>query len=322
MTTQRANRPPLSVVSNLLIATFSIAYGLVLQALPLMLFKDRANYLNYAQDSANILNRYAESGLLTVLANEPVWLTLNITLAQFLSAEAILQSVIFIGASLFSYVFLRADPKNAIWLILFVLTPQILKNFITHLRQGVGIAVFFAGYIMHGKYRRWVVMGLAPFIHASFFFVLPFVIVPHMLERMRLAIDVRLTVMSLLALVASLSIGIVAALVGARQVDAYDFAMTSVSGLGFVFWSAVFFIFLLEGRGFLQQRQSAASVLLFYLLSYFFIEVTARIFESGLPLVLLAGLHLTGWRKWGFLSSYLAYSLIQWVLNLSSPTPF
>ena len=64
------------------VATFlvSIAYGGILQALPVMAFKDRANYLNYAENAGNVLRAYAQDGLLTILANEPIWLTVNIIL--------------------------------------------------------------------------------------------------------------------------------------------------------------------------------------------------------------------------------------------------
>ena len=163
----------------------------------------------------------------------------------------------------------------------------------------------------------WLLMAVAPLIHASFFIVVAFVSLPTILRNLRLAIDARLLAMAQFSLLTSLSIGFIAALLGARQGSSYEFGMGDVSGLGFLFWLAVAGLFVLQGKMHLEEHQAAASVLLMYLLSYFFVEVTARIFESGMPLVLLAALALTSWRRWAFISLYMFYSIFGWVTQLS-----
>jgi hypothetical protein len=313
---------PVPLLQRVFLASFSLFYGYVLQALPVMQFKDRANYLNYAENSSEILTRYVEDGLIALLANEPVWLVVNSFLALFLDPESVIRAIVFISASLFAYVFTRADPRNSLWLMLFLLMPQMLKNFITHLRQGLGLAIFFAGYFASRRALGWLLMAAAPLIHASFFFVVAFVMLPAILRNMRLAVDVRLLTMGGFSLFISLSIGFIAALVGARQISSYEFAMTDVSGLGFLFWLAVAGLFVLQGKIHLERHQAAAGVLLLYLLSYFLVEVTARIFESGMPLVLLAALAMTSWRRWAFVSLFVVYSVILWMMRLASATPF
>jgi len=72
--------------------------------------------------------------------------------------------------------------------------------------------------------------------------------------------------------------------------------MTDVSGLGFVLWLGVFILFRMEGRQFLRIHAFETGMIVFYLGTYWLIEVTARIFESSVLLVLIAGLSLTGWR--------------------------
>lgn len=314
--------PPASLLQKAFLATFSLFYGYLLQALPVMQFKDRANYLNYAENSAVILARNMEDGLIAVLANEPVWLIINSSLALLLDPEAVIRFIVFVSASLFAYAFTRADPRNSFWLILFLLMPQLLKNFIIHLRQGLGLAVFFAGYFSSRRAWRLLLLAAAPLIHASFFVVLAFVMLPVILRNIKLAIDVRLLTMAGFSLFVSLSIGFIAALVGARQVSSYDFAMTEVSGLGFLFWLAVAGLFVLQGKIHLERHQAAAGVLLLYLLSYFLVEVTARIFESAMPLVLLAALAMTSWRRWAFISLFMVYCIVLWMMRLSSLTPF
>lgn len=47
--------------------------------------------------------------------------------------------------------------------------------------------------------------------------------------------------------------------------------------------------------------------------------VTARIFESAILLVLLAGLHLTKWRRYAFLSAFLFYFLFSYLSRVGQP---
>jgi len=323
MSADHYRKPQLTMHHKIMLICFSLAYGYFLQALPLLDFLDRHNYLIYAEQSFDILVITASRGVLPLLSNEPVWLLINSGLAQIFEPEVVLRIIIFSAAALFSYSLLRVDPKNSLWLILFLLMPVLLKNHITHLRQGLAMALFYAGYFSHGSVRRILLITIAPFIHSSFFFILPIVILPAIFKRLRLAMDLRMIVFAGFAIFASLSLGVIATMLGARQSGVYNFEIaSSVSGLGFVFWMMMGCLFVLQGEKYLKQNQEAIGVLVFYLVSYFFIEVTGRIFESGLPLVLLAGLALTGWRRWAFIASFLLYSSFQWLQRFSSPTLF
>jgi hypothetical protein len=314
--------PDLTRAQNILYLVFAFGYGYVLQALPVLEFMDRENYLGHASYPLVILGASAARGLVVLFANEPLWFLINAGLARFLEPELILRAVIFFGGFFLSLSLLRANPKYGFWLMAFMLTPQIIKNHITHLRQGLAMAVFFAGFFSKGQIRRWALMAAAPFIHASFFFVLPIVIIPSVIKYMRFAVDIRLLAVGGFAVAASYSLGIVATILGARQATRYDFDFVNVSGLGFAFWLAIGVLFVLQGKTFLKDNQDAAGLLIVYLISYFFVDVAARIFESGLPFILLAGLSLASWRRWTFISAYLLYSTVQWILRLSSPMPF
>jgi hypothetical protein len=106
---------------------------------------------------------------------------------------------------------------------------------------------------------------------------------------------------------------------GARQAAQYDFHMTEVSGLGFVLWFVIFVLWVFEGRSFLREHVFETGMIVFYLSTYWLIEVTARIFESGMLLVLLAGLALPGWRRLGFLAVIVAYGSATWLLRTGQP---
>lgn len=220
----------------------ALGYAAILANLPLMAFMDRTNYLNYAAYAAEVLGRYYERGIIALLANEPVWLLVNIALRSLLSPEGVVQTLIFLSAFTFSYVFLRADPKNIFWLVLSLLLPQVLTNYITHLRQGLAISVFLLGYVSQRRTLRGICFMAAPFIHAAFFFILLLMLFERVSRKLRFAIDVRF----LLVLVLGISLGIgtlyIAAWIGARQGYEYSPGTQMETGLGFVFWSSMLII--------------------------------------------------------------------------------
>lgn len=301
---------------------FSLIYATKLQSLELLAFMDRENYLIYAQHSQDFYDSFANQGLTALLANEPLWLQLNIWLAGFLAPETVVRTLIFIGAFVLPYSLIRIAPKQAWWIALFFFAPYLVKNHITHLRQGFAMAIFFLGFSIRLPVLRWSLMGTAPFLHSAFLFILPLVTLARTTSRFRLSPDTRLPLMIAASVVVSLASESIANFSGARQAEVYDFEMRQVTGLGFLFWTSIGSLFVLSGKSWIGRHQEALSILIFYLVSYFFLEVTARIFEAGLPLVLLAGLALSGWRRQAFLTSFICFSLIEWQIRLSSSTPF
>lgn len=304
-----------------LVAIFalSLTYGWVLAGLPLEVFKDRTNYLIYADQSSLILLRYWSQGILTGLTNEPIWLLLNAGLALVFEPETTLRIVIGVPASIVAYLVLRAEPKNFIWLLLFLFLPQVLKNHIVHLRQGVAVSFFLIGWFANWRAMRWFFFLFTPFIHASFFFILTLLFLTAIFRKLRLAAGLRNILFIFVGLTLSIFLAAVAKFLGARQAVEYDFAVADISGLGFIFWSIVLFVMILQGRTFMRQYAFAIGVLVFYLSTYFFIEVTARIFESALIILLLAGLQMTVWRRQVFVALIVGYGLLSYVLSLNQP---
>lgn len=104
----------------------------------------------------------------------------------------------------------------------------------------------------------------------------------------------------------------VADFVGARQGLEYADAVLGVSGFGFVFWCLIGFLFLSQGSWFFNQNFFQINLIALYLVFYFFSPVSARIFESGLILIFLAGLDLLYWRRYVFLFGILIYMIISY----------
>jgi hypothetical protein len=301
-------------------AAIALLYGLTLACLPLMAFQDRDNYLDYARDASVLLARSFDNPLIG-LVNEPLWLLLNAALGLVLTPEQVVRTIIFLPAAVVAYVLLRASARNWAWLLLFLLLPAVLKNHITHLRQGAAIAVFLAGWHSDRRIPRWALMGLAPFVHASFFFVLGLHVLSGLLDRLRLANDVRAVVQTAVALVIGISLGAIAVLLGARQASGYEFAGTQVSGAGFAFWLLVCAVFLSARQRSTAEYSLAQAGIVFYLGTYFFVEVTARVFESLLPVVLLAGCSLQKGRRIVFVLALAAWTVVQWIARITQDGP-
>ncbi len=54
-------------------------------------------------------------------------------------------------------------------------------------------------------------------------------------------------------------------------------------------------------------------------MTYWLVEVTARIFESGFFVVFFAGLTLRGWRRQVFLGIVMGAGALAWVLRIGQP---
>lgn len=309
----------LSGRSRLLFFVFSLTYGFTLSQIPNENFIDFGNYLVGAENSLLTLLAYAERGVLSVLMNEPLWFLGNAFIALFLQPTEVLRTIIFLSASSVAYSMLRANPNNASWLLVFLILPIVLKNHLVHLRQGAAIAIFLIGWFSSRKNWRYFIIGLAPLIHSSFFIVIAILILTRVMQSVKLGADIRSIVFILFGISVGFSIFFVVDLVGARQANEYVFSKTDVSGLAFFFWSVICGLMLSQGRTFLRNYAFEVGCILFYLSTYFLIEITGRIFESTLLLVLIAGLALKGWRLRVFQSSIIAYGALMWLMRAGDP---
>ncbi len=301
------------------VLAFAAAYAGVLASLPVDAFVDRDNYLIYAQEARALLEGRFETGWLATLANEPLWLLLNFALGAVLAPEEVLRTLVLVPAAVVAKLVLGSRPRDFAWLLLFLLLPQVFKNHVVHLRQGVAIAVFLLAWFRPAGGLRLTLLLCTPLIHASFFFVLTLMGLVGLTRRLRLAADLQLLTAGGAGISVGLTLQLLARALGARQGEEYQFVATDVSGIGFVFWFAVLVLFCLQGRDYLRRHALALAAVTFYLATYFLVEVAARIFESIVVVVLLAGLALDGWRRAAFLGGVATLVLLDWGLRLQQP---
>lgn len=296
-------------------------YAWFLMSLDIDGYVDRENYLDYARYSDQILVMYAASSLKTILTNEPLWLLFNIWAAEHFTPEDTLRVIIFFSSFIISFLVLRSYPKHAFFLVLFILMPQVLKNNIIHLRQGMGISLFFLGWWCRYLPLRIFFIALAPFVHASFFFINALFILNIAFSTFGISTVWRVVyTLSVGVMLGALGIWLADAL-GARQGESAQYSTmgSGGSGLAFLFWAVFTVIFFMEGKTFLKNNFFSASILVFYLTTYFLLPVTARVFESGLLVVLLASLGLTDWRRYAVYGFYAFYFCMQWYPLLGLP---
>lgn len=281
--------------------------------------KDRLNYLEYAEASEVIILKYISAGYLSLFTNEPIWLSINIILNQFFEPEKTLKFIIFFTAFVTAYLVLRVNPKYFVFLLFILVFPQVIGKAVVHIRQGLAISIFLLGWFTLSKPWRWLLFALTPLIHASFFFVLFLYVFTWFLQQLKFALDLRTIATVLLGLMIGLGLGFIASLLGARQAGEYEFSTAAVSGLGFLFWLGVFVLYWLQGRNFAKENALAMAAIAFYLTTYFLIEVTGRIFESMVIIVLLASLGLTSWRRKIFIAAITTFVGLSWLLRLNKP---
>lgn len=297
----------------------SILYGAILAGLPMSGFKDRENYLIYAGNSLEILHRYHADGWLSVLSNEPVWLLINIAFSSVMAPDNVLRTLIFLSATTVAYIVLRKCPLNFFWLCLVLLLPQVLKNHVVHIRQGVAIAIFLVGWFSPSLLRTIIFIGVTPFIHASFFVVCGLLCLILLARRLRFSRGLKTAIVLGTCLLISVSIVWVANILGARQAERYAFLHADVSGVGFAFWFIVLFQMLMQGRQYFRDNIFQIGFVGFYLSSYFFVPVSARILESVMIPVLISCFLMRGWSRLVFLGMFLSYFLLQYYSRLGMP---
>ena len=300
------------------VLSFFYAYVLAF-VLPSEAFKDRENYLVYAADAGPAMARYLDAGILSFLVNEPVFLLANYVLSLFMEPQAVLSLLIFGFAFLFAFSMLGFNRKLIFWLLIALFLPQVLKNHVVQLRQGYAVALFTYAWLYLDGSKKWFMIGLTPFIHASFFIVGCFLAIYWFSSWVKLRFDLKSTVFFTISVLSVFLIFVVADMLGSRHALRYSDFDLNVSGGAFVFWSLVFAIFCFQPREWYEKHSFAALFVLVYLGMYFTFPLSGRVFESVLPLVLIAGFSTRGYYQYAFIILFLVYFLGQIFLALGQP---
>lgn len=297
---------------------FPFAYAFTLALLPIEKFIDTDNYLTYVTSSIILLETYLSSGIVTLLQNEPIWLLINVVLGLFLENDVVLRILVFFSSLLFSFSILRLrkpEPKFILFAIAICLLPQIMKNYVIHLRQGFAISVFVLSMLAVTRVPRLAGLAATPFIHASFFFVqINMIVTWFMKESMKRGLNARAAVFIGMVAVCVTSVGAILMVdfFGARQIEEQRDMFLERSGMGFIFWLIIFLIFVANNQRFKVAHFFAIASILGYIGLYFTFSPIARVLESAMPIVLIAGYELKRGRLL-FFSLFTSFFVFQWL---------
>lgn len=304
---------------RLLIFILSLSYGFALCLIPTEAYSDFGNYLSYAEYSLEILDDMVSGGGLALFTNEPLWLIGNALLALLFQPEEVVRTIIFISAFTVAYTTLISKPKNTIWILLLLISPIIVKNHLVHIRQGAAIAVFLAGWFFSQNNWRYLLFGITPFIHSSFFIVIFLLILTKAMLSIQLGPVLRSIIFFLIGITIGFALLSVAALFGTRQGLETEYTKLGTSGLGFIFWFFIGMLMLCNRQTVMRSHVFEIGCIQVYLGAYFFTEITARVFESTILLVYLAGLGMKGWHLLTFKTSIIASLAFLWLSRANAP---
>lgn len=303
--------------NKFLIAVISFAFAYYLSSLPIDAFVDRSNYLSFATYVEIIIESRISKGFFSFLFNEPFFALIILILRNFLSPENTISAII--GFSTFSVFFLVLSnvPKKYLFLaVLILLLPQVLKNHIVHLRQGLALSIFLWGWFSSNRNYKLLFFVLAALTHSSFLIVVSFLFLINIVQKVKLLSSFKYVIYTMLGLGIGLFGLAIASALNARQAEGYEEFETSSSGLAFVFWLCILLLYLSQGKYYAKKHTAALFFIILYLTTYFFIPVTGRIFESCLIIVLLASVDLKREKIFIFYSLYLFYFIYLWYLRL------
>lgn len=303
-----------------IILCIAIQYSYLLAyIIPMEEITDRGNYLIYAANSELIQNKYLSRGILSFLTNEPIWLLININLSKYLNPEQVVSIIIFSSSFILSYLILNHKPKFFVFLLLILFFPPIIGKNIVHLRQGLAITIFMLGWFSKSKKLRLLLLLITPLIHASFFFILLLLALTSLLKKINLSNNLKFLIIAILGLSIGFGLEYIVSNLGTRQATEYTFSSANISGLGFIFWSSILILYLSQGNDFIKDNTFAIITMVFYLSTYFLLEVTGRIFESTIIIVLISSLNLTNWRKYLCIIMIISFEFLSWILKLDQP---
>lgn len=304
--------------SHALPFTFATMYASFVVLLSVTGFAyDVGNYIEHISAADSRALRILMRGILPTLFNEPVWLIITNLARVTAPPEVSLLALRFFSAFLIAYTAASVSPNKSsiVFMAIVLLSPFVLTNYIGQLRQGVAVAIFSFGYFSKNKKAKFFSISITPFIHSSFFPVVALLGATKLLKKTNAAPDLRVAIIFTFLATIVLLIPSLAHIIGLRQAGSGVLtALGDVSGVGFLFWSAFLFLFLLNGRQFTRANLDSIGVLFLHLAAYSLLE-TQRLLENGLLLIVVTILSLPPPKRIIAIMLFSVFSGLTWTVH-------
>ncbi len=277
--------------NKILYVLFALIIGVIyipfISLMPNEWFRDRDNYLIYAQTSDIILGSY--NGYL-IFFNEPLFLLINKVYSSFFSYYTITYFYSFFFVMVF-YLGLVRFSKNSITFILGLLLsltiPYLLQSELVALRQSVGTALLILGFMLIKNTQKMTFLILiCCFIH-SIFFIFLLIYVLNFIFLKNTNINKKLIINFVVMFFISIFSIALAKYFGLRQGDEYQQNMITTRGGGaFVLFLFVFlYLYFWGDRKNTQLFDFAMIGLVMFITAYFLTPISGRLFNTVIPFV-------------------------------------
>lgn len=270
------------------VAIIGTLYIIFLSNMPNEWFRDRDNYLIFANYSESIIDLYGSKFIL--IANEPLFLYLNIWLTKVFESDFIPNLFVYFITSVFVF-FIGYNAKNAIGFIfgltLCIVIPYVLQAELVALRQGLATALFIPFFFLVKDDKKiLVVLLLCAFFHSIFFLFFLFYFLNFFTLR-RFSINKKLFITFVFMIILSF-IGIVAAkFLGLRQGSEYMEVELKVGGGAFILFTFVWMYVYVYGNKENKRLYEFVMIgLTIFLTSYFLSPISGRLFNTVAPFVI------------------------------------
>lgn len=251
-------------------------------------FRDRDNYIIYAQSSELIMNSYSN---LSLLFNEPLFLLLNKFLSKLFDYNFIPHIYILFFMIVF-YAGLIKYSKNFITFIFGILLsltiPYMLQSELVALRQSIATAILMVSFILvKDDYKVAFIVFMCSFIHSIFFIFSVFYILNFIFLK-NLNINKKIFINFIVMIFVSLFSIALAKFFGLRQGDEYNQNMNVArSGGAFIVFLGVFIYLFFIGNKQENRLYTFTMIgLVMFLTAYFLTPISGRLFNTIIPFLI------------------------------------
>lgn len=270
---------------------FTSFFTYLLISIPPELLKDRLAYYDYFYYTSDWIDSNLNLNFL-IFFKEPAFRYINLILNNFfnnpITAYNFLIGVSFI---LFSISIYKLSNKSRFFMYFIVFNPFIMQNYFLHLRQGLALSValiiisFFVK--KEDEIYDYYKIAIFAFFFCGFIHVVSFLIslsiiilyILHNIYPKQLLITISIFIITILIL----SIFYFVNFIPTRFSENLSVELFKNGiGLGFIFWSLIFFYLLMFGDQNGKGWDKSAILLILYLVLYIFTTYSGRYFDTAI----------------------------------------
>jgi hypothetical protein len=261
---------------------------------------DRANYHLNVDLISNWIESVGSSGLWMLVIDEPIFkLIIYIISLPGFDSELTIKMLIALSMGITVYTLSTKTNISVWWLVIAMIFPGILVNYVMTLRQGLALSFFMVGYFSKGRLSRNLLIGLSALIHYSFFIIIGIYLFSLNLSRVKFIPPKAIVILMFpFAMLCGAMVLYGASFIGLNSLSDQYIEQASIVYFGFgqLFWLVVLILFLSNGNSFVRENFFSLFGIAFYIGSVIFFAPFSRIMQNIALFSMISGFSLTGLR--------------------------